>query len=449
MSLLIRRLVQRAFNFPTTTPATSSAISFSRRYAVQAPVSEEEAKAVVSPRKGPRISNGLNWALAGKGVIVQDKSHYNLSSSELKHFGGTIAESLSGIPVHVRGDVTGRTPKISKAEYGKLLKHVTSHISSISDVFVHDGAVGSSLICDAKVRVISDSPSAVLSLSNVLWKTPTRAVSHDSCPLTVYVATSISPNFLESIGLASQVNSGLLAADIERSSLILCGKAFSNTKSIKDALAAVAEPVISARGGLLLSARLLVSGDSVVLLFATEDVIKSCSSTVLSADAGVILSSDGVSSLFQTGDSTTLTLFKLPSAVILASADSSGILPSASKLSPGQAAYHFLAGYQNGKFVPAYSNGPSALDPLELAKSFLSKLKDHQIPSFLVNVNKGDKKVTGKVEKRAFGNKLVKLIQSTLSMNIPPFNPKAGDFQSMYKNFVSSKHRELPEEFCF
>lgn len=70
-------------------------------------------------------------------------------------------------------------------------QQVTSHISSISDVFVHDGAIGSSPKCDAKVRVISDSPAAVLSLSNVLWKTPIRAVSHDSCPLTVYVASSI------------------------------------------------------------------------------------------------------------------------------------------------------------------------------------------------------------------------------------------------------------------
>lgn len=65
------------------------------------------------------------------------------------------------------------------------------HISSIPDIFVHDGAISSSPTCDAKVRVISDSPSAVLSLSKFLWRTPSRAISHDSCPLIVYAASSI------------------------------------------------------------------------------------------------------------------------------------------------------------------------------------------------------------------------------------------------------------------
>lgn len=44
-------------------------------------------------------------------------------------------------------------------------------------------------------------------------------------------------------------------ADIERSSLILCGKAFADTDSVKDTLAAVAAPVISARKGIPMSAR--------------------------------------------------------------------------------------------------------------------------------------------------------------------------------------------------
>lgn len=59
----------------------------------------------------------------------------------------------------------------------------------------------------------------------------------------------------EIIGLRSHASTGFLAADIERSSLILCGIAFADTDGTKDALAAVAASVISARGGVPLSAR--------------------------------------------------------------------------------------------------------------------------------------------------------------------------------------------------
>ncbi|KAE8691113.1 putative NAD(P)-binding Rossmann-fold superfamily protein [Hibiscus syriacus] len=81
-----------------------------------------------------------------------------------------------------------------------------------------------------------DSPSAVLTLSNVLWETPIRAVAHDSCPLTVYAATSISTAVGDVIELGTYGNNGFIAADVE----------------------------------------LIVSGDSVVLLIASENVIQSC-----------------------------------------------------------------------------------------------------------------------------------------------------------------------------
>lgn len=435
---LFRRFLQAPLSHSRSAPAFSLS---SRRYAVSAPVVEEEAETVVFPREGPGFSYGLNWALAGKGVIVNDKAFRNLKSSELQQKGATVAESLSGLPIHVRGDVLGGASEIPKAQFSKLLKQVTSHLSSISDIYVHDGAIGSSSKCDAKVRVISDSPSAVLSLSNVLWKTPTRAVSHDSCPLTVYIASSLSPGAVEAAGIGSQGKNGFIAADIERSSLILCGKAFSDANGIKAALAALCGPIISARGGIPLSARLLVSGDSVILLFAPEDIVQSCSDLLVSLDAGVILSSQGVAPFFQTGNSSGPNLYKLPAAVILASSDSSGVIPSISKLSPGQAAYHFLAGYHNGKFVPAYGKSPSSANPLELAKAVLSKLKDDQIPSFLINVNEREKLTTGK--------DFVKLVQSTLTKSVPPFEPKGGDLEGKYKSFLSGKFKELPEEFLF
>jgi hypothetical protein len=39
-------------------------------------------------------------------------------------------------------------------------------------------------------------------------------------------------------------------ADIERSSLILCGKAFADSAIVKDAITAMIAPILTARGGL-------------------------------------------------------------------------------------------------------------------------------------------------------------------------------------------------------
>lgn len=49
-----------------------------------------------------------------------------------------------------------------------------------------------------------------------------------------------------------------------------------------------------------------------ILLFAPEDTIQRCANLLVSADAGVIVSSHGVAPLFQTGDSGGPYTFKLP-----------------------------------------------------------------------------------------------------------------------------------------
>ncbi|KAJ0989943.1 hypothetical protein J5N97_008299 [Dioscorea zingiberensis] len=423
-------------------------ISFSRLYVVSAPLAEK-TETLTAPRDVSGVSYGLNWALAVRGVVVKDKAYHNLKFCELQNLGASTVERFSGLPFLVRGNTAGGAPEISKAQFKKLLKQVTSHLSSISSVFVQDGALGSFSKCDAKVRAISDSSSAVLSLANILWTVPNRAISHDSCPVMVYIASSISSSAGDILGLGAQASNGCAAVDIESSSLILCGETFSDTNAVKKALGALAAPILSARGGFPLCGRLFVAGDSVILLFGLDDILERCPDlckVLASSDAGVVWSSYGITPLFQTGASTRPNLFRKPASIILASSDSTGALPLLSKLSPGQAALHFLAGYQDGKFVPAYNNGPSPIDPLLLAKALYSQLKDNDIPSFLINDNNGGKHIPC--------DKLNNLVKSILSGALPESKPvasgsKVGDLKGKYKSFLSGKFQELPKEFSF
>ncbi|XP_073111178.1 uncharacterized protein [Elaeis guineensis] len=106
------------------------------------------------------------------------------------------------------------------------------------------------------------------------------------------------------------------------------------------------------------------------------------------------------------------------------------VLPSMSKLSPCPAAYHFLAGYEDGKFVPAYSRGPSPIHPLELSKALLSQLKENDIPSFLSNVKDGGKHMTD--------NRLVELEVSTLSNNLPEGKLASAVPKELYDDYISA-----------
>nr|QFR35732.1 phosphoenolpyruvate carboxykinase-like protein [Jansenella griffithiana] len=399
-------------------------------------------------REDQEVSYGLNWAIAGKGVIVKDKVFHNLETSELQKGGATYPDCLSGIPLHVRGDVIGGVPVVSKAQFSKLLKLVTFHLSSISCLYVQDGAVGSSAECDAKVRIISDNPSAVMLLSNVLWKTPDRAISHDTSPLTIYSTSTISNNVKTVLGSGTQYANGFAAADIERSSLILCGKAFADSAIVKDALTAMTAPILSARGGLPVPGWLMCFGGSIVLLFSPVEIIMSWSeihNALFSMDCGVVISSKGATVLFPTKARREPKLFAKPTAVIIVSSDSTGAIPSISKLSTGQTAYHFLAGYHDGKFVPSYSRAPSPADPLALASSLFSHLKEDDTSAYLINAKNSGKFIDG--------NSFTKLLKLALSHNLPDIKTedfRVGELKGKYRNFLSSKFgRLLPDEFSF
>lgn len=67
---------------------------------------------------------------------------------------------------------------------------VTASLTIAQKLYVHDGAVGSSPLSDAKVRTISDNPSSALLFRSILEPAPTRQVSHQEFPFTVYIAST-------------------------------------------------------------------------------------------------------------------------------------------------------------------------------------------------------------------------------------------------------------------
>ncbi|AQK91681.1 hypothetical protein ZEAMMB73_Zm00001d009327 [Zea mays] len=209
-----------------------------------------------------------------------------------------------------------------------------------------------------------------------------------------------SNNVKTVLGSGTQYANGFAVADIERSSLILCGKAFANSAIVKDALAAMTAPILSARGGLPVPGWIMSFGGSIVLLFALVEIMMSCTeihNALLSIDCGAVISSKGSTVLFPTKASREQKLLTEPTGVIIVSSDSSGVIPSVCKLSPGQAAYHFLAGYHDGKFVPAYTRAPSPADPLALAISLFSHLKEDDTPAYLINAKHSGKYIGGNI----------------------------------------------------
>lgn len=412
-----------------------------------AATAEVETDTVLFPREGPGISYALNWALATKGVFPKAEVLRNLKEAELQRYGAAAEDNISSCGVYAHASFSTGANDITKTQFNKLLKQVQSHLSSLSKLFVHDGAIGSYPAEDVGVRSICDDASAAAAIKNVLNRTPLRVVRAEGFPLTVYVASGFCPSALEQLGFTSKAESNFAAADYDRCALILGGKAFANASVVKKTLAALAAPSLLSKGGLPLSARILLQGDSTVLLLAPESVAQG-STAILEAsvttDANSAWSAPGgLATLFKSLDAEAPNLFKAPASLILVTVDSSGAIPTISKLTPGQAAYHFLAGYDGKTFVPAYQDGLLSVDPLSLAKELLAKLTSSTIPAFLINASEGEKIMPGK--------EVLKLIEATISQKLPkgkwkkPSEASVEALKVQYSSFIAKRFPELPE----
>eukprot|EP00249_Psilotum_nudum_P002467 c15522_g1_i1 orf=472-1827(-) len=409
-----------------------------------------EVETVLFPREGPGISYALNWSLAVKGVPPQGEAFRNLKNIDLKKHGAItsdqIAGQMSGCSVYAHGSFSAGATEITKAQFNKILKEVSLHLSSVPKIFVHDGAVGSSPRFDVKVRSICDHPSVALAIQDIVCPVPNRVVSHELFPLTVYAASGFRSSMLEQLGCISTADTGYVIIDYDQSAMVLGGNSFADSSTVKVALAALAAPKIMSRSGLPLAARILVQGDSVILILSPENVVKSYPALLeasVTKDAGCAWSADGLATLFKSVDCRAPNLFKSPSSVVLITMDSTGAIPSISKLNPGQAAYHFLAGYHGESFVPAYQSGLASVHPLLLSKEFLSLLTNKNVPAFLVNASDGEKIVAEK--------ELMKMIEASSSQKFPrskgkkPSEATVELLKDKYTSFTSRHFPDLPE----
>jgi len=370
----------------------------------------EQPPQIVFPREGPGMNYALNWALCAKGVTPKGEAYRNLREAELKKLNASIPEVKATTSVYARGSYMVGATEISKPQFKRLFKEVTSYLTSSEKLYVHDGAVGSSPLFDVKVRTISDNPSSALLFRSILEPASTSKVSPSDFPFTLYIASNFSPADLKSFGLSSEAECGFIVVDTEHSAMILGGSAFTDTATVKRALAALAAPSILSRGALPLSARLLVKGGSTIVLFAPESVVQKNGAVLqgaVSSDLGLVWSKDGVARLFGSQQADALNFYKAPSSLVLVTADSTGAVPEISKLTPEKAAALFVAGYNGDKFQPAYQAGPVSVDPVELGKELTALLENTKIPAFLINASSLSEK------------DLVKYIDSTLSEKLP------------------------------
>eukprot|EP00897_Mesotaenium_endlicherianum_P010060 jgi/Mesen1/9082/ME000579S08458 len=395
-----------------------------------------DSEGILFPREGPGVSYALNWALASIGVTPAGEAHRNFKPAALKKLGGSSPGAKNGSKVYAKGAHSTGAEPITKAQFNKLFKEVTAHLSGVPKLYVHDGAVSSAPGIDARTRTVSDSPSGALVLGSILTSTPTRVISSDAFPLTVYVASGYRHG-TDPLPLAtfSECREGFVAVDYDTSAVIVVGGALGDTAAIKSALTAAAGPIIAAAGG---ASALVLAPDSAAAS------LKGLSQSALLADTAAVLGPSGVARLFQGKDEGVApNVYKAPAALVIVTSDSTGAVPAICKLSPAQAAYYYLAGYDGKKFKPAYASGPLGVEPVALALKLADLVTSHGIPAYLVNAHEGDKLVSDK--------ELDGLVAAAVSGKLPkskskkPAESAATALGSKIEEFIKSKFGDLPD----
>ena len=266
------------------------------------------------PREIPGLDIDLNWSLAKDVVTPKSLAFRNLKVSDLqkKALGTTESEALvvSGIGALSQAPdvfVIDGSPQlkgvrdhaVTRPQFNRALRLVSEHLSSLPEVFVEDGAIGSAgglTRGEVVTRCIADNATTSLSWKNMLCRAVMRPPLQFEHPLTVYLAPAFDAFAdLESVGVTSR---NLVVVNPERGIVLCLGPAAALPGStIRSAVFQAAASIAQRQGSAAVAlegADLLQfnNGGTLSVVVDAGDILQSSPS--LCSSGGVLLTSQGL-----------------------------------------------------------------------------------------------------------------------------------------------------------
>jgi len=153
-----------------------------------------DVDSIIFPRD--KIEKGidykLNWSLCAKGVAPNIYAFRNLDDKGLMMRSGC---ALGKSKELLATDGAAKLEEATGAAGKVVFDGVADHLSNVIDVFVHDGAIGSHSTCEARVRVVTDSPELALTAKHLLVPVKLAEDSRQQGNVTtIFVATGMKSN---------------------------------------------------------------------------------------------------------------------------------------------------------------------------------------------------------------------------------------------------------------
>jgi len=330
---------------------------------------------------------------------------------------------------------------LSPEQYQRIFKVLSKYMEDEKDLFMHDGAVGSSRTAQFQVRVISDNAATSLWAKHMLHRVKLDDVTFQDYQAIAYASPHFNDTKVKEYGikedafvafhstteerptvrasLAERINIPVdLPFQIRTVQLASIGGTDSSQVLLRTFATLSSRYHLTQPGIVPLNCDSIGKGDSTTLVFGANNIFlkKAKPTNLLGAhnhfwtEEGIVPFWRGV--CYPTKDAATLTkgsslverlpsgeerttvplnspnVFKHPKNIIFMVEDSKNSLPTLSKLSPVQAVQHLVAGYNGSNFEPFFGKHLiDGSDPKNVTDNFRAYLEKHQVSVHMINTN--------------------------------------------------------------